>query len=323
MNRRWIIIGVIALLVAGATFLFFSRLEQKATVVVATRDLPAGTRLQATDLAVEVIHASGAQTGVYSDTETLLGRKLRAARLQGDQLTAAAFAAQPSQAEILAPTERAIAVHVNDSQGVMGLLQPDDRVSVIMVDDHNKQARQLLQGLRVLKISYDFVYQEPANAAPATGSAISLGGGDNDGQTTSSAAPALDKRADEGTVLLAVPSNVTLETQLQLPDAEGEVFTATAKIGAPEALALLDQLGGLHLMLEPREKQPAAKTTGVQLTWLAPTPEPVVTETQNIGAAPVITVEVPLTDTTLTTTDTAPAEPAPTEPLTPAVEGGE
>ena len=77
MNRRWIIIGALALLVAGAVYLFFARLEQKATVVVATRDLPAGTRLQETDIAAQVIHASGAQTGVYSDTQTLIGRKLR------------------------------------------------------------------------------------------------------------------------------------------------------------------------------------------------------------------------------------------------------
>jgi Flp pilus assembly protein CpaB len=315
MNRRWLIIGVLALLVAGATYLFFSRLEQKATVVVATRDLPAGTRLQAPDLETKVIHASGTQTGVYSDTETLLGRKLRVARLQGDQLTRAAFAAQPSQAEILAPTERAIAVHVNDSQGLMGLLQPDDHVSVIMVDSHNDQARHILQGLRVLKISHTFLYQEPADAAPPTGSAISLGGDD---AGAASAAPALNKREDEGTVLLAVPTNVTLDTELQLPDAAGEVFTATAQISAPEALALLDQLGGLHLLLEPREKQPAAKTTGVDLAWLAPEPEPVVTTTVALSTTPIITLTAPVDTEPLTTT----AALTTTEPLT-GTEGGE
>ena len=296
MNRRWIIIGVISLVVAGAAFLFFSRLEKKETIIVATRDLPVGTRLQETDLEAKVIHASGAQTGVYSDTEMLTGRKLRSARLQGDQITRAAFAVQPSQAEFLAPTERAIAVHVNDSQGVMGLLQPDDLVSVIMVDDQNERARHLLKGLRVLKVSYDFIYQEPADAAPSTRGGIALGGG-GDSDAALSSAPAMNEREDEGTVLLAVPSNTTLDTQLQLPDAEGEVFTATAKVSAPEALALLDQLGGLHLMLEPREKQPAVETTGVELAWIAPEPAPFITETAAISATPVITVAPPLTDT--------------------------
>ncbi len=317
MQRRWIIIGGIALIVAGAVFLFFARLERKATVVVATRDLPAGTRLQATDLAETVIHASGAQTGVYSETQTLIGRQLRSGRLQGDQLTRAVFAAQPSQAEILAPNERAVAVKVTDSQGVLGLLQPDDRVSVVMVDARDERARRVLAGLRVLKVSYDFIYQEPdSGAAEVTGGAIALGGDAGGGSRAT-----FTRREEEGIVLLAVPSDSPFETQVQLPDAAGEVFTATTKIGAAEALALLDKLGGLHLVLEPQTAQPAAPTTGVELAWLFPTPEPVLTQTHPVAAGEVITITPVLTETTtVEEEETTEIEPEPAPTSTPTVE---
>jgi hypothetical protein len=299
MNRRWIIIGVISILVAGAVFLFFSRLEQKATIVVATRDLPAGTQLQEGDLAEAIIHASGAQTGVYSDTQPLIGRQLRSGRLQGDQLTRAAFATQPSQAEILAPYERAVAIKVTDSQGVMGLLQPDDHVSVVMVDDRDERARRVLEGLRVLKVSYDFVYQEPdLGGAPASSGPISLGGDDTAADSGGTAFNT--RRESEGIVLLAVPSDVPLETQVQIPDTAGELFTATAQINAAEALALMDKLGGLHLVLEPRTAQPAAETTGAELPWLFPLPEPAPTQTQTIAGVEVLTVTSSLTETDVT-----------------------
>jgi Flp pilus assembly protein CpaB len=295
MQRRWIIIGALALLVAGAVYLFFARLERKATVVVATRNLPAGTRLQETDVEAQVIHASGAQTGVYSDTATLIGRKLRSGRLQGDQLTRAAFAAHPSQAETLAPYERAVAVKVTDSQGVLGLLQPDDHVSVVMVAERDARARRVLEGLRVLKVSHDFVYQEPdQSGAAASGGPIPLGGESPSG---GGARVSPTRREEEGIVLLAVPSHAPLKTQVQLPDTAGAVFTATAQIGAAEALALLDKLGGLHLVLEPQTAQPAAPTSGLELAWLFPTPEPVLTPTHPVAAGTVFTVTAPLTGT--------------------------
>lgn len=273
--KRWLVIASIGAVVTVAVFLFFSRLEQKATVVVAAADLPAGAVIRPTDIELRTLHASGAVTGAYTDTAQVLGQTLTVPRLAGDQFTPAAFAYQPSESEGLGAGERAIALRVSDSQGVLGVLQPGDRVSAVMVDSRNNQARLLLTSLRVLRVSYDFRYTEPEQRSTAPSGPISLSGNDAETESASYTATASStaQRSQQGVVLLAVP-NTLIETTWQFPTAEGEVFTGTLKLAPTEVLALMDKLGGIHLVLEPENAQAQEPSTGVNLTWLFPTPTP-------------------------------------------------
>ena len=289
--KRWLVIIGIGVLVSGAVFLFLAKLEQKATVVVAVTNLPAGAVVRAGDIELRTLHASGVVNGAYTDTAQLLGQQLTVPRLAGDQFTPAAFRYQPSQSEELGAAERAIALRVTDSQGVLGVLQPGDRVSAVVVDSRNYQARLMLSGLRVLRVAYDFRYAEPEQR-PITTSSGPIPLGDDAGTSAPPAPTTAAQRSQNGVVLLAVP-NTLIATTWQFPTAAGDLFTATLQLAPTEILALMDKLGGIHLTLEPSEAQPQEPGTGVSLEWLFPTPTPT-PELEGISSGP--------TTLTLTTT---------------------
>jgi len=275
--KRWIVVLGIAAVVTVVLFLFLSKLEQKATVVVAVGDLPAGAVLRASDVEARTLHASGVAPGAFTSVEDVLGRTLTVPRLAGEQFTPGAFLAQPSANTELGPGERAIALKVTDAQGVMGLLQPGDTVSAVLVDGRANRARLTLTDLRVLRVSFDFRYQEPdTRPAAATTGPIALGG-ESSGASSTSMSSSSATRKTEGVIVLAVPAAVQVRAwQFSNPDPEAEtaVYTGTLKIAPAEALALLNQLGGVHLVLEPQTRQPQEATTGLALEWLFPTPEP-------------------------------------------------
>ena len=296
--KRWMIILGIAALVTVALFLFLSKLEQKATVVVAASDLPAGAVLRASDVEARTLHASGVAPGAYTSVEDVLGRTLTVPRLAGEQFTPGAFVAQPSTSAELEPGERAIALKVTDAQGVMGLLQPGDTVSAVLVDGRANRARLTLTDLRVLRVSFDFRYQEP-DTRPAAASTGPIALGDSESTSAASLSSGSANRKTEGVIVLAVPAAVQVSAwQFPHPDPEAEtpVYTGTLKIAPAEALALLNQLGGVHLVLEPQTRQPQEATTGLALEWLFPTPEPAPLPPVG-GPAPVTPVATPEPET--------------------------
>jgi len=310
-----VILGI-AVVVTVALFLFLSKLEQKATVVVAASDLPAGAVLRDSDVQVRTLHASGVVPGAFTTVEEVQGRTLTVPRLAGEQFTPAAFQEQPSTSAELGPGERAIALKVTDAQGVLGLLQPGDTVSAVLVDGHTYRARLALTDLRVLRVSFDFRYQEPdTRPAAATTGPIALGGSSSTTPAASSTSSSNTNRKTEGVIVLAVPAAVQVSAwQFPYVDSEGEttIYTGTLKIAPAEALALLNQVGGVHLVLEPRTRQPQEATTGLALEWLFPTPQP--TPAPPVGGpAPVVTPEP-------ATPEPATPEPEPVatpEPVTP------
>ena len=98
--------------------------EAMSPMVVAARDLGAGTQLAATDLQVRMVPAATLPPDALTDPEPLLEQTLSVVRFAGE--TVALNHLGPAIA--LAPDERGIAVRVRTDSGLAGLLQPGQRV---------------------------------------------------------------------------------------------------------------------------------------------------------------------------------------------------
>ena len=243
-------IGITAL-VAFITFVlvlaFFGGMKRTEPTVVAARALPAGTKLTSQDVRVVYIHRSARMPGAFEDPAQVADKVLAIARAAGDQITAEMVAegayGLPAQ---IAPDTRAVAVRVNRASGVLGLLRPGDRVTVIGILDPAELgleqvfggfgeevspptgpvARVLLSGLKVLVVPQDFRYEE-----------INMG----------ELVPVTARR-DESVVVLeapVAPVTVTLNAQ--------DDMNETLLVSPVELLALLDARGQIYLALEPLE----------------------------------------------------------------------
>lgn len=83
-------------------------------LVRAVRDLPPGSRLRPSDVAVVGVPASFAPPSAFSDPRLVIGRRLRAPLLRGDPVTVAVFASQQSArgGRSLAPGQRLLELPV-------------------------------------------------------------------------------------------------------------------------------------------------------------------------------------------------------------------
>lgn len=132
--------------------------EAMSPMVVATRDLGAGTQLAATDLQVRMVPAATLPPDALTDPEPLQGQTLSVVRFAGE--TVALNHLGPAIA--LAPDERGIAVRVRTDSGLAGLLQPGQRVGLVaVVSDWQGQnqrgyAKALIENVRVLWIAPSF-----------------------------------------------------------------------------------------------------------------------------------------------------------------------
>lgn len=197
------------------------RAETLMPMVVAARDLGAGTVLQASDLEVQMVPAPLPFADALPEPAPLLDQTLAVVRFAGEAVSMQHL----GPAVPLATDERGIAVRVRTDSGLAGLLQPGQRVGLVaVVSDWQGQnelgfAKALIENVRVLWISPRFRLR-PESFLPAA-----------DGQDPP---PAL---AREGIIVLAVsthPAPILYETQSTLHvrairralDAEGEVVDA-------------------------------------------------------------------------------------------------
>jgi len=234
---------------------------------VAARPLGAGTRLSEADVVVRQIPAAARLPGALSDPKQAVGKVLSFARAEGDQITAAMLGEGAyGIAAALSPQTRAVAVKVDQSSGLLGILRPGDRVTVIAVVDPSElgfarsalapapakavtgtlegppagpAARVVLSGLKVLLVPSTFRYEEES---PARGGPAAL-------------APLRSLSAQQGVVLLEAP----IEPVEAAPG---------LRISPVELLALLDAKARIHLALEPPEGG-APVSVGVTLERIA------------------------------------------------------
>jgi len=144
-----------ALAVSGvASFLVYRALERAArpapvqmtTVVLAARDVPAGTMLTGDDVKAVAWPANTPLATSFATVEDVAGRGTIDILRQNEPLTAAKLAARGAGAG-LQPTipegMRAISISVNEIIGVAGFVTPGSRVDVLVTLDDNANTKKL------------------------------------------------------------------------------------------------------------------------------------------------------------------------------------
>lgn len=133
------------------------------TVLVAARDLPAGTRLESDMLAPAQWPAqdSGVLASTVSRIEQAQGRVITSAMVRGEPLLQARLAPEGESAglsALLQEGHRAVTVKVNEIIGVAGFALPGNYVDVMVhtTDPQNQPvSRIVLERIRVLAVAQD------------------------------------------------------------------------------------------------------------------------------------------------------------------------
>ncbi len=255
---------VLAVVIGMLTMLLLNGLIRPKSIVVAKVAIAPGTILTADLVEVRTVPAGGRPADAFESIADVEGKMLAVQRTAGDFITAAvlgenSFAGIPSQ---LQPDHVAIAVHVDLSSGVAGMLRPGQSVTIIgllspdvvssqtglatviqgsplIVANDDQQQREptatptiapplgplgriSISGVRVLMVPQSFQYQE-----------IPAGASQEEMFASSSATS-----KDEGAIVLDVPT-----TPVEI--APG-IFVNPATL-----IAALDRFGGIYLALEP------------------------------------------------------------------------
>ena len=127
-------------------------------VVVASMDLPFGTKIEARHLSSIQMLPGSEPAGAFHDLKEVEGKVARATLLQGEILLEGRFADQGSGSTLAAVVEknmRAVTVRVDDVVGVAGFLLPGNRVDVLGSRDlanREAQTETILQNVRVLAV---------------------------------------------------------------------------------------------------------------------------------------------------------------------------
>jgi pilus assembly protein CpaB len=187
-ERRYTLVFAAALATAAAaTFGVWRVLDntrQEAriptrAIVVAARDMPEGSPLDAAALTVRQWPAATVPANAFDSPDSLIGRVTRVPVFTGEPLVGGRLAPIGSSAGLqikIAPGRRAMSVRINDVAGIAGLLQPNSRVDVLVtLRDDLAQGRQVaklfMENMRVLSVGTQFEPGSdgrPINAATAT-----------------------------------------------------------------------------------------------------------------------------------------------------------
>jgi pilus assembly protein CpaB len=183
-----------------------------------------------------------------------------------------------------------VAIGLNDSAGLAGMLQPGDRVGVTAVifgagvpgAGQGAFAKTISGGFRVLYISPDFRALDPLEQAST----------DSGAATSPGYPPPSAEKQESGTVILAVP----IEAEVIAYDFTSfGVESATRLLNVVDLLPALDhaQNVALSLFLEPDDPV-SFVTSGIYLPDLVITPGPSPTPTETpTGYQPILTTPTP------------------------------
>lgn len=254
---------------------FLAGLRSTTEIVVAGASLPAGARLTAGYLELRQVHTSDVLPGALGSIEEAEGQVVTIARAPGDQITADMLgdAATVGIGSQLQDGHRAVAVHVDQASGLVGVIRPGDSVAVVAVVDPQEAQMQhqtggysvpihtgtgeaeeeeevapqnpspaayvAVSGLRVLLVPQLFRYEE---ALPEEDS-----GGFSPARTSASA-------QSDSVVLLDVPTD-----PVEIAGVAGLEMSPAA------LLPLLDAHARIHLILEPTDGDGAEIEVGAEL----------------------------------------------------------
>ena len=223
-RKRWglpVALGLITAVLLVAAL--WPKETPQRTLVVAARDLGAGTTLAAADLTTAQVDAARAPADAVADPGRFVGQTLAVVRFAGEPVTPRHI----GPAVTLAPDERGIAVKVQADTGLAGLLRPGMKVGMVATladGDRDIYAKSLLEGLRVVYVSPDF-QARPYTPATASATVTKSGGGALGMDST----PATSSTGNTGTVREGV---LVLAASTQAQAVRYETITDTLKLAA-------------------------------------------------------------------------------------------
>jgi len=151
---------VIGLLAGAYVFTQFKRMAQSKTmptvmVVVTSRALPLGTRLQASDLRMVAWPASDPVQGMYQRIDDCVNRAVITTMFENEPILEGKLAPREGGAGLSATIPdgmRAVSVSVNDVIGVAGFVVPGTMVDVLVtgVTNNGSITRTILENVRVM-----------------------------------------------------------------------------------------------------------------------------------------------------------------------------
>ena len=263
---------VLAIIVFFAAMLLL-RPAPSQVVVVAAHDLRAGHTLVDSDLTVQAMPASAVASDALTDSKQAIGQTLKLDRGQGDILRTSNL----GELITLQPDERAVAVKVTDTTGLVGLLVPGQKVGIVAsvpVQSNTTQgtfSKATIEGLRVLYLDPRFAATDSVDSSQVTSASSSLVG-------TTGGVGTSTERAQQGFVVLAVPTSLqTVVYDFSAANAVSESRT----VNVLEMLAALDSTSGaeISLYLMPGENAKQFSSPGLWLPDLVVTPQATATAT--------------------------------------------
>jgi pilus assembly protein CpaB len=187
MNRKILIVAVVALVAAvGTTAFFYAVLADQigasrdagdqVAVVVAATELPRGTQLAIEDLAVKSCPKQEAPEGSFREPQELIDLYLTTSLAAGEPILETNLPATGTGgvAAAIPAGMRAVTIHVEEYAGVTRLLRSGDRVDVLVATrqrrpgDAGMALRTLLQNIEVLSTDRESAGKGPKGEPVAT-----------------------------------------------------------------------------------------------------------------------------------------------------------
>lgn len=147
-----------------------------SNVVIATRDIPLGQRIQKADIRVGRAITTSIPPDAFTKTESVIGHVSKSTLFSGEVLIdrrLSKYVGGSALAAVLEPGMRAVTVRVDDVIGVGGFVLPENRVDVVATfqQGNSYQAETILQDIRVLAVDQR---SDPGSNEPLLVRAVTL-----------------------------------------------------------------------------------------------------------------------------------------------------
>jgi pilus assembly protein CpaB len=187
--KRYSFVFYVAIVVAiGATYAVFKVLESTkassrvatAPVVVASRDINEGEKIDRLALSVAQWPVSTVPVGAYGRIDSVAGRVARVPVFTGEPLVPGRLAPEGTDAGLLTkitPGKRAIGVRINDVSGIAGMIPPNSRVDILLTTtlaNAQRTAKLFMSNMRVLAMQTAVHKSEDGRPIPATVATIEV-----------------------------------------------------------------------------------------------------------------------------------------------------
>ena len=147
-----------------------------SSVVIATRDIPLGQRIQKADIRVGRAITTSIPPDAFTKTESVIGHVSKSTLFSGEVLIdrrLSKYVGGSALAAVLGLGMRAVTVRVDDVIGVGGFVLPENRVDVVATfqQGNSYQAETILQDIRVLAVDQR---SDPGSNEPLLVRAVTL-----------------------------------------------------------------------------------------------------------------------------------------------------